>query len=331
MITLITGQPGAGKTLYGVTFIKALAEKENRQVYYSGIADLKLPWIQLDKPEDWHKVPPGSIVVIDECQRVFRPRGHGQQVPPHVAELETHRHHGLDLFLITQHPMLADTNVRRLVERHFHVKRKFGAPAATVHEFQQVQENADKTRVDSIRHEFIYPKSSFALYHSAEVHTHKTRIPMRVWVLLVLPLVFAGLVYATVQWFKGRMEPPGQDTPSREQSGVVAAAPSAPERVAAGPLSTLDYLNSFRGRVSSLPHTAPRYDGLTKPVSAPYPAACIESRTRCLCYTDQATPLSVPVDVCRQIVANGYYLDFAVHRTEPRQRSGAESARIIPQ
>jgi len=81
MIEQITGLPGAGKTLITLARVKELAEKENRQVYYNGITDLKLPWIELDKGEDWYKVPPGSIVVIDEAQRVFRPRGAGAQVP----------------------------------------------------------------------------------------------------------------------------------------------------------------------------------------------------------------------------------------------------------
>ena len=139
MISLITGQPGAGKTLYALNFVKTRAEKENRPVYYSGISDLKLPWLELDKGEDWHGVPEGSIVVIDECQRVFRPRVNGAAVPEHVSKLETHRHSGIDLVLITQHPMLADNNVRRLVGQHFHVVRAFGTKKATVHEWGEVK------------------------------------------------------------------------------------------------------------------------------------------------------------------------------------------------
>jgi hypothetical protein len=42
VITLITGQPGAGKTLFGIQFVRELAAREKRTVYYSGIKDLRL-------------------------------------------------------------------------------------------------------------------------------------------------------------------------------------------------------------------------------------------------------------------------------------------------
>ena len=36
----------------------------------------------------------------------------------------------------------------------------------------------------------------------------------------------------------------------------------------------------------------------------------IESNDRCLCYTEQATPLPVNLHMCREIVSNGYYRDW---------------------
>lgn len=83
MIELITGQPGAGKTLFALTRIEERARKEGRPVFYSGIKDLALPWTEID-PEKWTECPPGSIIVIDECQRVLRPRMHGAKVPAYV-------------------------------------------------------------------------------------------------------------------------------------------------------------------------------------------------------------------------------------------------------
>jgi len=93
MIYLITGLPGAGKTLFTVADVMGMAEKENRQVYYSGITDCKVPgWIELEKGEDWYKCPVGSIIIIDECQRVFRPRSAGSNVPEYVSKFETGNH-----------------------------------------------------------------------------------------------------------------------------------------------------------------------------------------------------------------------------------------------
>jgi len=52
MITLITGLPGNGKTLYTISFVKALAEKENRPVFYSGITDLALDWTEIEPEKE---------------------------------------------------------------------------------------------------------------------------------------------------------------------------------------------------------------------------------------------------------------------------------------
>lgn len=310
MITLITGQPGDGKTLYTITAVKAQSEKEQRPVFYSGIPDLRLPWVELEAPEKWYECPTGAIIVIDEAQRIFRPRGNGAPVPRHVAELETHRHRGHDLFIITQQPMLVDSNVRRLVGRHLHAKRKFGAPASTVHEWSQVRERPDQNRSESIRHEFIFPKSTYALYKSAEVHTHKLRIPLRVWALCVLPLIFAGVVYGAVRWFQGRVEP---RTPAAIQSPVLAQGgnrTSGEVRPAPARSEVGEWIHAHQPRLPGMPFTAPKYDAQTKPTQVPYPAACIATKTRCQCYTQQATLLDVSQFDCRQIVARGYFLDF---------------------
>jgi zona occludens toxin len=307
MIVLTTGQPGAGKTLYTLFYVQQLAQKENRQVYFNGVADLKIPgWLELDNAEEWYKLPPGSIVLLDECQRLFRPRGNGATVPEYVAKLETHRHQGMDLFFITQHPMLVDTNVRRLVGKHFHVKRTFGMQRATVHEFPDLRQEPDKSREGSVRHDFSYPKEVFTWYKSAEVHTVKRSIPPRVFFLLLLPIILAALVWATVAWWQGKMEHKtgGGDAPAPAQTGLIST--QAPNQTVK-PLTTAEYLAQLQPRIPGLPHTAPRYDSVQQVKTAPVPAACIASAKKCHCYTQQATPLDMDDAMCRNIAANGLF------------------------
>lgn len=317
MITTITGQPGAGKTLYALSFVKDRSEKENRAVYYSGISDLKLPWIELPKGEDWHTVPPGSIVVIDECQRVFRPRGQGSLVPEHVSKLETHRHAGLDLVLITQHPMLLDNNVRRLVGQHFHVVRTFGTKKATVHEWSEVKIECDKRRLDSIRHDFFYPAESFGWYKSAEVHTHKARIPMRVYLLLIIPVLIGFLAWGVYQFLKPK-------TPVIPALSVaLGVAPGvAPGRAV---MNTAQWLDVRSARLPGLAYSAPVYDEVTKPVDAPFPAACIATKNKCSCFSQQATALDVPESLCRQIVDRGFFKEW-----ESKQKPEPQKVALAP-
>jgi len=105
-IELQTGLPGHCKTLYTLDRIEALRKKSGRPVFYNGIAinKDKLPEWQEIEADKWYTAPPESIVVIDEAQRIFRPRPAGSQVPKHESELETHRHGGIDLVLMTQKP-----------------------------------------------------------------------------------------------------------------------------------------------------------------------------------------------------------------------------------
>jgi zona occludens toxin len=310
VISLITGLPGNGKTLYALTWLRDRAMKEGRQVYYSGIKDLLIPgWIEIENPEQWASVPTNSIVVVDEAQRIFRPRMHGSKVPDFVAALETHRHLGIDLVFITQHPMLVDSNVRRLVGQHFHVIRKFGTHFATIHEWGKVKETCDKNRDDSVRHDWRYPKDVFALYKSAEVHTHKRRVPFKVIALLCMPLVIGALVW----WAWTRIDPNrNADKMGGQLAGVSAtgAAPIGGGR--GGPMTAEQYVEQFTPRVAGLAYTAPIYDQVTAPVEAPYPAACVRMGTRCTCYTQQGTVLVVPADMCQQIVERGFFVVWKV-------------------
>lgn len=317
MITLITGLPGNGKTLYALASIKVKAEKEGRTVYYSGIADLKLPWIE-HPPEQWMDLPAKSMMVIDEVQRVMRPRMHGTAVPPFVAALETHRHKGVDLVLITQHPMLLDSNVRRLVGQHFHVVRKFGTHFATVHEWASVKESCDKNREDSIKHEWRYPKEVFDYYKSAEAHTVKRRIPMKLWVLLALPFVIVGGIWFGIEHSKPK--------PASTPAGIAPGAPGSTQQAGKQVLTASQYVDQFAPRVSGLAYTAPAYDELTKPVRAPYPAACVASATRCSCYTQQGTALEVPKSLCLSIVSGGFFV--AWDEREPPERRHEAAARL---
>lgn len=309
MITLATGLPGAGKTLYTIAFVKALSEREQRPVFYSGIKDLALPWHEIDA-EKWIDCPDGAIIVIDECQRLFRPRGNGAAVPPWVSKLETHRHQGIDIFLVTQHPMLIDANVRRLTERHFHVSRRFGMHRATILEFQSCKDQPLAKLADAQRHQWSYPKEAFAYYKSAEVHTVKRRVPVQLFVLIGV-LLMSG---ASVWWFirshyqDGQVILPGQSAPLKSEP----VAASAPPSKAAGdrPLTTAEYVGRHQPRVEGLAYTAPVYDEVVKPVRAPIPTHTVIFGGKCQAYSQQVTRLDMPQAMCLAIHERGFFRAF---------------------
>ena len=312
-ITLYTGLPGHGKTLRLLSVLKPLAEAENRPVFHaSGVAPDGIPGLSIDgwqahDPLKWFDLPATAYMVIDECQKVFPIRARSSAVPEHVAELETHRHKGIDLHLVTQHPMLIDTNVRKLVDRHFHVVRKFGTKFATVYEFPTgVQDSPEKNRHKNgvVRHEWRYPKDVFAWYKSAEVHTVKSRLPAKFWLLLAallaIPVLF-WLVYVRLWVQHGQ----GGKAPAAAQAAS-AAAGAAPGRRLPARLQDADaastYLADFRPRIPGLAFTAPAYDKLTKPVEAPYPSVCAYSPDfPCRCWSQRGFSLIVPKPLCEQL------------------------------
>lgn len=324
MLTLITGVPGSGKTLYMLNHVKQRAEKEGRPVFYSGIANLTLPW-QLfggassnpDRPQDtdasnWTDLPDGSIIVIDECQRVFRPRGTGSAVPEYVAALETHRHRGLDIVLVTQHPMLVDSNIRRLVGQHYHVVRRFGGQKAVVHEWSSCTEISKSAIAESVPHDFAYPKDAFLWYKSAEVHTHKRKIPVRVLFLWASPVIIVALVGLAVWRVSSLRDGQKAAIASSVQKGETSTGVIAGARQMVREMTDEQYSAQFRPRVEGLAYSAPVYDDVTKVARAPVPSACIASAEKCQCSSQDGTRLAVPDALCRSIVRDGYFVPFAV-------------------
>jgi zona occludens toxin len=311
-INLMTGLPGACKTLYSLAFVREWAERDNRPVFYSGVKGLTIEnWTEIDA-EKWYECPPNSIVIIDECQRVFRPRTTGKEPPKYVSELETHRHQGIDLWLITQHPNLCDIAVRRLTQRHLHAHRIFGMQWATIHEWQGAQVDCEKesAKKKSISIKWKFDKKAFDYYKSAEVHTVKRSIPMKVYFLFLLPVIFLGLVYMAYQKLKAKPieMAPAVTAGSLTDAARAASNPSKP--VFDARADAKNYVDMHTPRYVGLQHTAPIYDEIRKPTEAPLPAACIESNSKgCVCYSQQGTVLQVAKQMCSEIVARGYFDD----------------------
>jgi len=192
MITVFTGSPGAGKTASLVDFLSKLPG--DRPLFVDGLDGWTLPHTVVDA-NNWHaELPDGAILVIDEVQRVWRPRGAGAKVPESVSQLETHRHRGIDVFVTTQAPRLMDSNVRVLVGRHVHI-RDVGVLGRYWYEWPECNDAmAWKTCINKKR--ISLPKKAFALYKSASLHTVPVRgIPRAIFVGLIALMIFAVLAY----------------------------------------------------------------------------------------------------------------------------------------
>lgn len=308
MITFLTGLPGHGKTLRMVGMIKAALDS-GRPVYVHGVKDLKLDVIYLENPFEWQKCPPGSIIFMDEAQNTF-PAKAGMERPEFISALNTHRHLGLDIVLVSQHPALIDTRVRKLINEHFHLFRIAGSESSMIYRWSECQDDPRSTSAKSLAETtpWKYPKELYPLYGSAVLHTAKRRIPRPLIALAVLIVIAGLMVYYAPSIFGGiGKQSKGGAAETAQPPQAASGAASAPREVR--PMSTEEWLAQFRPRVLSKPWSAPLYDRLMQNASPPR-LLCVHvaEPERCTCYTEQATRwVGLKDDDCKRLAREGQY------------------------
>ncbi len=323
MITTITGGPGTGKTAFLIDQLLNLRKIDpNREFYIHGIRNLRgLPHKQIfcksqlcdicrsqTLPadalyvENWHEwKPSGALIVVDEVQRIWRPRTGGSKIPESVSGLETHRHYGLDFWLISQGPHLFDANIRLLVGRHIHLVSRWSG--RTQYEWPECQQNV-QSRTDAVIRPYTLPKRVYSMYDSAEVHTKQDkRKPLALYIVIACLALLVIMAVVMVNRFSDRITPTTDTTneikPGAGQSIVSADKPKADQKKRA--YATPEELEkALTPLVPGVPWSAPYYAELARPVSFPKIVGCIKSKVdfRCACYTQQNTLVDVPPDVC---------------------------------
>lgn len=314
MIYLITGKPRHGKGLYTFGKVDEKAKRENRQVYYVHIPECKFDWIELKDISEWPKLPHGAIIVVDEAHNYFPQEKIGARRPEYIQLLDQHAQFGYDFYIISQNPKGITTYLRDRVEEHWHLIRKFGKEVSTVYKFYDVQPVplSKSSKENAIKETFHFPKHLYGMYRSAQMHNVKVNVPFRYYLLYIIPVIvivliwygLTGLASISEKWETHEPETSLSNDPSLFGLGVGTKKGGLVQSPG------MDYYAARAERLHGLPHTAPIYDEITKPVEAPLPAACVLIRNECTCYTQQATKLNTPDDTCRQIVEKGYFVDF---------------------
>lgn len=319
MLTIITGTPGAGKSLYTVweearKVPGSTIEQDGKAVprrLLSNIKDLLVDHEHIDGKdlETWHEwAKPGDVIVFDEVQEVWRPRGLGTKVPDCIAALETHRHKGVDIILITQHPMLVDPNIRRLCNRHLHLRR-LSRRVAYVYEWDHCA-NPGQVRTALQSRVWFHPKKAYGLYKSAQLHTKPTaRLPR---IALVGVVAVAAMVYlAPVTYARLTNSLGGQPASAKPASKSEVKAPTAQSAGAPAPAP------SAAAVATVAPDPAPQAQHL----------GCIKFGPRCECFDSKGVRLVVPVDVCEEGSHRTGYLMPAGHGDNPRGTRGFSDRR----
>jgi len=326
MLYGIGGLPGASKTLNVIDWVVSeFQEKQGRPIYYNRIKFLKdIGWKEFPDVERWRELPKGAVLVVDEAHYAFPSRAKGKP-PEHIQELTEHRHYGIDIVFITQHWMNVDVFVRRLLGFFRVIERKSGMERARVYEFEKytpVDENpvfwAKTKKLAHKAYTYRFNKKLYGVYESSVQHTVKRNLP---WKKLLVLAFMIGIVIALAVYLvslRKKVEATAAPSVHRVASGADAGVfPSVGADKPKHVMTTAEYVAQSKPRVDGLPFTAPRYDDLTKPVEAPFPAACVIIRDHCTCYTQQGTKLPMTGEsLCREIAMNGFFQDFETRRPQ---------------
>lgn len=338
---LITGVPGAGKTLNTIKFLhnKTLENGEwsDRTVYYFNVADLQIDsWVELTEEEarNWYELPDGSIILIDECQQIYPPKGWEQEAEKGISKLDTHRHHGFDLFFVTQHPKLLHAKVRRMVGEHWHFDRKFGQSKSTRYQWSKCQDapNDYGPKQEAVKETITFDKSVFDLYKSAEIHTHKKHLPLKILfaysLLGCIGLFFLYLVYYFA--FSDDSSLSDDQTEKPEITNIFTDEPDfTSDRLFDFEELSEEYIDLRTPVVNGWPHTAPIYDDIREVKTYPR-YNCVGATERidsCKCYSQQNTILKTSLAACWDVVNNGFFDEaFDPEKREDRPRDATPTS-----
>lgn len=292
-IELITGAPGAGKTLYAVGKIRD-AVKEGRPVY-ANIDGINIPEVE-PLPDDWRQAPDGALIVVDECHQRWPATGRpGRTGSEEITALDEHRHRGFDFIVMTQYPTKVHHQVREHINYHRHLMRPAGLKRTTIYTWGypvlNPNDRAERDSADAAA--MAYDKSLFPLYKSATLHTVKAQVPTKLKIFGVVIVCVGALVTYRLSTGDGLLSAAvsGDGLGSAIATPLASASSGAAEGQALPPpppreIPTPDGLNDW-----TFAHEVKKIAG------------CIWSANYCRCYGEEGKVLDMPESECRITVS----------------------------
>ncbi|SET24767.1 zonular occludens toxin domain-containing protein [Stenotrophomonas indicatrix] len=336
MIYWFTGQPGHGKTLHAIERLLEFKD-QGRIVYACNIREFdyaKAGVLEMTPEQfrDWPNfLPDGAVALVDEAYEhgMLPKRPPGGKVPHHVEQLAKHRHRGLDFIFVSQSPdKQCDQFVHDLIERHVHVRRRFGTKFVQLREFDRFEAQSEKA-TPLVNRRRMLPTRPMGLYKSTELDTTERRIP---WYIIALPIFLVGSVGLAYYTFGGMGKRltggesaalPAASGATAPRDGASATAGGAAARHSPTPIK--DYVDQFIPRIPSQPWSAPVYaDALTVP-SEPPRLFCMSSLgglnglsevdgPSCSCVTEQGSSYDLDESTCRFVARRGQYEPYLPRR-----------------
>jgi len=315
MIIILTATPGCGKTNHAVwSHIKPAVEND-RIVYVCGIPDLKLMHIKLsiaklntwaertpidpDEPEGKQKlnnITEGSLIVVDEAAYPW-PAIDLKDPPEYIKYLSQHRKHGLDFLVITQSPKFVHPFVLENADRHTHLSQEWSGNKQYEWSEYCANPKLKTNRANAVKKPYKLEKKAFELYYSASLHVEKPKraIPKMVYAAIFLLFAVPAMAMITYGRISDRLTDPMPSIAEIKETEKLAEVIET-QNDAVVPVSATFTNQPIRESLSML----------SENVDWSQVAACVSSKTNCVCYGHKAQRLNIVPDTCNAAINYGW-------------------------
>lgn len=317
-ITLITGKPGTGKTVFAVSgYIKPELEK-GRIVYTNGIPDLKFSHIELTNEDlnRWDEREPvegrkgvyeltmikeDALIVIDEAADVW-PALHLKEIPQFLQYLRKHRKHALDFLLLTQDPHFLHPHVLLNVDKHIHLVTDWRGTYSYEWAEYCVNPIMPSNQSRAVSKPYKLDKSVFSEFYSATKHLPKQKrsVPKMVYAAVFMLFAVPAMGFMTYATITSKLENPiGSNLAKQEEQTE----------------QTTKQGSDTQQQTNVIPVAQPATDNtpvkqslsmLSESVDWGQVAACMSSKSNCICYGHSAQRLNIDPQTCNAAIDYGW-------------------------
>lgn len=319
MIRLYTASPGSGKTCLVMEHLIKVVDSRFYDEIYTNIAEIKIMGLKPLPPDaDWRLTNPNKenkkiLIIIDEAQYYDAFMKENRSVKNDIGkDLSTHRHYGIDLWLISQSTKLLNDYVLENVGEHVHLYRPRKKKTVTVYWWSFVQRSLSKTAfkdADDMQKWRLNP-AMFDLYKStASVTDSKARTSQKVvstlFVGVGVMILLAIFVNQGVGAFKKMKDGETQTIVSVDPKKIVPPPASTPAPVVAA---------SVPASTPAPVYVDSRYDSPAPLVDyeAQRVASVISFGDKCTVYNSKGVVLDLPKSDCLAYASGEKRMSFAV-------------------
>ena len=333
MIRLITATPGSGKTCLVVEWLLKEVDRQFYKEFYTNIEDLRIVGFKPLPPEaDWRtlnpnkdKDEPPKLMVVDEAQYfdAFMKETKQNAIG---KDLSTHRHYGIDLWIITQSPKLLNSYVLENVGEHVHLYRPQKKKTVNVYWWSYAQSSLTKSAfksADDMQKWRLNP-AVFDYYKStSQVTDSKARVSQKVVSTIITGIIIlVGIGFFVnngLKSFQAMQHKKGSDgvlnIDTKQLPNSESAASSVGAVVTAQSANVASTVSTTQN-LSSAP-TQPTQPQIT-PEQAEFArvASVIQFGDKCTLYNSKGMVLDLPKSECMAYASGDKRMSFsAINQT----------------